>query len=149
MPLEGLDELSKKLATLGKAAGKTLRSATLKATTPVVRKMRNKIPVGSKPHRTYKGRLVAPGFAKRSIRRSSSFRRGVASVRIGVRKEALYAVNFIDQGIHVTKRRKKTIKSYRIPASNWFKAVFIANKKNMEDDLTVKLKAAIEKVRRG
>lgn len=149
MPLEGLDELSKKLAELGKVGGKVLRSGTLKATTPVVRQMRNKIPVGKRAHRTYKGRLVFPGFAKRSIKRSSSFRDGVASVRIGVKREAFYAINYINKGISVTKRGKKQIKPYRIKASNWFKPVFVDNRKEMEDDLTKQIQAAIEKIRRG
>ena len=148
MPLEGLDALSKKLATLGKAAGKTLRSATMKATTPVQREMRNKIPKGTEAHRTFKGRLVPPGFSKR-IKRVSSFRRGVASVRIGVRREAFYAVNFIDQGIYVTKRGKKLIKPYRIKPSNWFKKVFISNRQKMEDELTRQLQITIERSIRG
>ena len=149
MPLEGLDALSKKLATLGKAAGKTLRSATLKATTPVRREMRNKIPIGTEAHRTYKGRLVAPGFARRSLRRSSSFRRGVAIVRLGVRREAFYSVNFVDQGIYVTKRKGKSIKTYRIKPSNWFKGVFISNRKKMEDEISRQLQITIDRVRRG
>ena len=149
MPLEGLDTLSKKLSNLGKAAGKTLRSATMKATTPVQREMRNKIPIGTEAHRTYKGRLVPPGFARRSLRRSSRFRNGFASVRLGVRREAFYAINFVDQGIYVTKRGKKLIKPYRIKPSNWFKKVFIANRQKMEDELTRQLQITIEKVRRG
>ena len=149
MPLEGLDELSKKLSALGKAAGKTLRSATMKATTPVQREMRNKIPIGKEAHRTYKGRLVAPGFARRSLRRSSRFRNGSASIRLGIRREAFYAVNFVDQGIYVTKRKGKSIKPYRIKPSNWFKGIFVSNRKKMEDEISRQLQITIDRVRRG
>jgi len=153
VPLEGLKELDKKLGELGaKLGGKTLRSASLKATTPTVRKMKIKIPVGDKAHRTYRGRLVAPGFARRSIRRRSRFRGGKSSVSIGVRKEAFYAVNFLDKGATVTTRKingkRKTIKPYRLTAHHWFKDVFTNDRRKKEDNLARQLKLTIEKVRR-
>lgn len=160
--LEGFDVLSKKLADLGDKLGyKTLRSAALKATTPVLREMRQKIPVGNLVHRTYRGRLIAPGFAKRSLRRITKLDRsaGKVSVLIGVKKEAYYAIQFIDEGITVTQRRykkkgsrrreKKLIRPYTIKGSHWYKNVFVKNREKMENELKKQLTQQIEKVARG
>lgn len=51
-------------------------------------------------HRTYKGRLVAPGFTSRSLRviTTISGDKLAAEAKLGVRKEAFYAVQFIERG---------------------------------------------------
>jgi len=150
--LHGTKELSTKLSRLGSSLGtKTLRSAALKSTTPVVRKMRNKAPVGNEAHRTFKGRLVAPGFLKRSIRKKSRIDRatGKVSVVIGVLAEAFYGIAFLDKGVNVTSRGKRSIKPYTIRGRNWFKSVFIQNRNVIESTMIKKLKESIDKVTRG
>jgi len=100
--VKGLKELAGKLSKLETSlAVKSLRSAIFKATTPVVRQMKSRIPVGTEAHRTYKKRLVAPSFAQRSIKRLTGKRylsQGKLSIAIGVRAEAYYAIRFYDQG---------------------------------------------------
>ena len=99
--LKGYRELSKQLQALGAAVGgKTLRSATLLATTPVMREARRRIPVGVDAHKTYKGRVVAPGFAKRSIARKAFLSRdkSTAYCIVGVKPEAYYALQFVEMG---------------------------------------------------
>ncbi len=115
--IEGLKELSDQLSGLGaNVGGKFLRSAAMSATLPVVKAARTGVPKGSIPHMTGRGkratkryntRLVAPGFASRSIARRSKLSRDkrTASVSIGVKGEAYYAVSFLELGTkHIPKR---------------------------------------------
>lgn len=130
----GMAELSLKLSKLGKALGsKTLRQAAMAATTPVFKEIKAAAPVGKKAHRTHKGRLVAPGFLKRSVKRKSRVKHGRATVTIGVAGEAFYGVQFLDRG---TKK---------ISARNWFKKRFILNKPKMERSFKALLKEKIRK----
>jgi len=151
--LAGVQELNIKLSKLERSVGiKTLRSAVFKSTTPVVRAMKSKIPVGSRAHRTYRKRLVAPGFSKRSIKRLTGkkyINQGKLSIAIGVKAEAFYAINFIDQGPHkVTKRGRRPVKSYTINQHPWFQSTFLANKNLMLRTFRSELQIAIEKAAR-
>lgn len=105
----GLRELQKQLAELGALdGGKVLRSATLLATTPVLRAARAKIPVNDRDYlaETYTGRKVSPGFAKRNIARKVILSRDKtrAVALVGVKPEAYYAVQFVELG---TSRQPK------------------------------------------
>ena len=98
--LEGFADLQRQLTALGAAAGgRVLRSALMSASLPALRNIQAAAPTGSKAHRTYMGRLVAPGFLKRNIRRKSllSRDRSHARVLIGPASEAFYA-QFIEFG---------------------------------------------------
>lgn len=133
--IEGLKELNKKLAELGdKLGGKTLRQAAMNATTPAFRKIKAAAPVGSRAHRTYKGRLVAPGFLKRNIKRKSRYKGGRASVAIGVSAEAFYGVSFLDGGTRNTDARP------------WFKRNFINSQREMEKRLASELRRKILRI---
>ena len=176
MSLAGAQELSVKLAALGKVGKKVLRSAALKATNKTVLKMRQKAPKGpvGEAHRTYKGRLVPSGFLKKSIRRRSFFEDGKAKVLIGVRKEAFYGIAFLDEGVasitsrrpkkgqrtntfkldkngrgRIFRRRSVRIKPYSLPAYDWFKSTFIADQSNIERSLVEQLRIAIRKATNG
>ena len=165
--LKGFKELAVKLNKL--EAGlrvKTLRKALFKATTPVIRQMKSRIPVGTKLHRTYKKRLVGPGFAKRSIKRLTGkkyLRQGKLSIAIGIRTEAYYAIRFYDQGPHTitqrrqstdtkarghvgNKRRKISIKPYTLRKSPWFESIFRSNQSAMTLSIKNHLKDEINKV---
>ncbi|MES0444982.1 MAG: HK97-gp10 family putative phage morphogenesis protein [Desulfobacterales bacterium] len=132
--VEGMAELSRKLAKLGAEMGvKTLRSAAKATTTPILKEMTAAIPVGKKEHRTHKGRLVGPGFAQRSIKRISRVKKGVVTVIIGVKSEAFYAVQFVDPG---TKK---------MTARRWFKIRFIKAVPAMERRFTSLLRIKVLK----
>jgi len=128
--LKGVAELSAKLRKLGPAiGGKALRSAAFKATTPALQAARAAAPAGrdeysgeysdgpGKPRRvrtvrpypgkTYKGRLKMPGYASRNLRRVSYFSpdRTAVSVHLGVRREAFYALSFVEFGTSRTPPR--------------------------------------------
>lgn len=114
--IEGMKELSKKLSALGRqAGGKALRNALNAGATVVKREMRANIPTGRRAHRTYKGRLVAPGFAKRSIthRSRTTADRTKAWARIGVKPEAYYAVQFLEFGTKNMRARPWFARSFR------------------------------------
>ena len=160
--LEGSKELAIKLSNLErKLAAKTLRGAMLKATLPVVRQMRQKAPKGTVEHRTYKKRLVAPGFLSRSLRRKTRIdkTRGALVVTIGVRSEAFYGIQFYDQGPYtITKRRQSTksrrrrhidIKPYTLKRYPWFQSTFTANRSQMESAIVHELRSRIEKIKNG
>lgn len=101
MALEGVAALTAQLRALGALEdGKALRSSVRAAIKPAADRARASIPVGVDAHRTYKGRLVAPGFAQRSIGVKVNLTRDKqkAIARLGVAREAFYAVNFVELG---------------------------------------------------
>lgn len=160
--VSGLAEASRKLELMGQRAGaRALSSAASRATTPVLRAMRSAAPKGTVGHKTYKGRIVAPGFSSRQIARRARFNNatGTASVTIGVRPEAFYLVQFYDQRpsrtpYQVTSRRvkgsgRKPIKPYTLIARPWLSSVFINAQNQMLSRFRDILKANIEKAAHG
>lgn len=138
MPLIGVAQLDKQLAGLSTAAsGRALRAAVRAAGAVVRKEARGRIPVGDDPHRTYKKRLVAPGFAKRNlqIKVSLSKNKQRATAKVGVRSEAFYAVQFVELGVA----------SRGIPARPWLVPAFNATKGAQQQALAEKLRAAILK----
>lgn len=149
--VQGLKELNDKLLRMEKATAiKSLRSAAVAATSPVVKEMKAAAPKGTRAHKTYKGRLVAPGFLSRSVKRMTRIdkKTGKMTLTIGVKKEAFYGVSFLDEGKQVTQRRIKgkrvPIKPYRIPAHRWFKRRFEKSSPKIVADFKLKLRAKIE-----
>lgn len=135
--IEGLAELNKKLEQLSaEMEAKALRSAVSQATTPALQKMKLAVPVGTKGHKTYKGRLVAPGFLKRSIKRKSYIDRknGAAGAVVGVAAEAFYGVQFLDRGTKYIRARK------------WFKNSFESTANAMLDKFKSSLALKIAKL---
>lgn len=133
--IKGLKELEDKLVALGGAVGaKVLRSASLLALTPVVREAKLRIPVGDDAHRTYKGNLVSPGFAKRSVKKASWSNRvtGKAKASVGVKREAFYAVSFVELG------------TSKMDAQEWLLPAFLAQRKVVEQRFAKTLKRKIE-----
>lgn len=101
MSLEGVSDLMRRLDALGKLEdGKALRRSVAAGGRVVVARAKALIPKGVDAHRTYRGRLVAPGFASRSIRAVTTLTKDKqkAAVLVGVRNEAFYAVQFVEIG---------------------------------------------------
>lgn len=133
--IEGLRELSRKLEEIGgKVAGKALRQAAMNATTPALKAIKMAAPVGTRAHKTYKGRLVAPGFLKRSIKRKSRLTLGRAVITIGVLAEAFYGVSFLEGGTKHADPKPFLVRS------------FIRNRRVMETRLAAQLREKIEKI---
>lgn len=125
--LVGTEDLYKNLARLARGTeAKVWKAAASQAMTPVRLAAKLRAPVGTKAHKTYKGRWVAPGFTRRSVRKKTAIENGKVVVRVGVRKEAYYAVQFLEEGIGpVTERtynrprRAVSIRPYSIKGRHW------------------------------
>lgn len=106
--ITGVEELKRKLEKLPQAAqGRALRAAGTLATTPIVQTARTLIPVNDRDYlkKTFRGRRVAPGFAKRNIAKKTVLYQNGRFVKamVGVRPEAFYATQFVERG---TSRQK-------------------------------------------
>jgi HK97 gp10 family phage protein len=140
MQLEGVAELMSKLDALGRLEdGKTLRAAGRRAGRVIVDRARALIPKGTVAHRTYKGRLVAPGFASRSIRYVATVSKDKqkVTVLVGVRAEAFYAVQFVELG---------TSKMGKQP---WLRPAFQSTIDQQQSAIADHLRATIEKIAKG
>lgn len=157
--IEGIAELSKKLNELSaQMEAKAIRSAVLQATNPALQKMKLAVPVGSKAHKTYKGRLVAPGFLKRNIKRKSYIDKKTGSIGVvfGVAHEAFYGVVFLDRdgGYSIKKKapgeksyhRKTAITVGHVRGRPWFKKNFINSSKTMIERFKESLAKKINKI---
>lgn len=135
MKTEGFVELTKQLKDLGGAvSGKQLRSAAFTAMLPALRAAQKAAPVGNPPYfdktdkrqrdpyprKTYKGKLVSPGFSSRNISRKSILDNAGSRVRVllGMKPEAFTAVQFIEFGTSKIPKRPWLEPSFRqsIPA---------------------------------
>lgn len=157
----------RKMDGLTAAVGvKVIRAALRRTVRPVLNKLKAAAPVGSVGHRTYRKRLVNPGFTKRSVRYLTTINRaeGVVSAVMGVRKEAFYGLQFFDQGPYTVVRRRKAgggrrgrkksqrftqVKPYTIPKRPWAAPVFVASRTQMETDFVTHMQTGIERAVRG
>jgi len=99
--LLGAAFLIKKLQALGALDGGQIIRAAIRVGMNEAKKLAaQKIHVGKRMHRTYKGRLVAPGFGQRSLRVvvTQKTDSGLPAALLGVRKEAYYQSQFLERG---------------------------------------------------
>lgn len=135
--LEGVGELTGQLTDLGaKVAAKELRASVKKALQVVLLKARANIPKGSEPHLTYLGRLVAPGFAARSLAIKTTLNKRAGSVvaRLGVTQEAFYALQFVELG------------TAKMPARPWLRPAFVASEDAMLQGLAAEMRKRVERI---
>lgn len=134
--LEGVAELNRKLNLLAdpKENTKVLRQSAGAAMRVVQKEAKARVPQGSVAHKTYKGRLVAPGFASRSLRVVTSARDGVVTARLGVRAEAFYALQFIELG------------TSKIPRAPWLVPSFESKQHELLGALADAMRVRIEKI---
>ena len=133
--VKGWKELDKKLEMLAdpKRARKAIRTAVNYSLTPVVQTARRNVPKGDKGHKTYKGRLVAPGFASRSIKKKVKIIGQSIVGRVGLAKEAFYAL-FFETG---TKN---------LPKDPWLERSFDENKNKMVQRFGDSMRKSIKKI---
>jgi len=99
--LIGAVEAQKQLRALGEVGEAKIVKGAVRAAIKIPENLAKfYIPRGSEPHRTYKGRLVAPGFSARSIQSRVTVSKKTKNVVgvLGVEREAFYAVQFVDRG---------------------------------------------------
>jgi HK97 gp10 family phage protein len=134
--LDGTAALLRQLEELGKLEdGKALRSAVRAGMKPAMDRAKAMIPQGIDPHKTFKGRLVAPGFAKRSIRVVTKLSKDKqkASAALGVRAEAFYAVNFVELG------------TSKMAARPWLRPAFASTLQQQTEAMSASLRKSILK----
>lgn len=108
MATEGLDDILKAFEGLKKGAqAKVMRQALNAALVPVVKELRASAKKGSKPHKTYKGRLVAPGFLSRSVIKSTRLSKDKHQVfgNVRLKSEAWYG-SLLEHGWRPGKRSR-------------------------------------------
>lgn len=137
--IEGMAELNRKLTELADPAAsqRILRTAVGAGMREVMKVARAAAPVGTRAHKTYKGRLVAPGFASRSLRVITKKTNSGAVAILGVRAEAFYALQFIELG------------TAKIPKAPWLVPAFEATQDRAIAKLTEHMRARIERVAKG
>lgn len=137
--LEGTRELAAQLAELGKAtSGRVLKAAVSEAMLPTFRQALSTIPVGSRPHVTYKGRRVEPGFAQQNLRLKTWLARdkSAAAAMVGVAPEAYYVLQFIELG------------TSKYPATPWLTPAFEASKDAAVAEIGRQFRTRIERIAR-
>lgn len=137
--VEGVRALERKLKELSDLdRGKVLRAGANAAGQLIVRDARATVPVGSVPHKTYKGRWVGAGFLKRSVKKTTRVHRGKTdvTVRIGVKNEAFYGVQFLELGTSKHPRRP------------WLRTAFKRNRRKAVDIMRQRMLEHIDKVAR-
>lgn len=135
--LEGVADLTKKLIDIGGAmAPKELRGTVKGALEEAEHLARARIPQGTEPHKTYRGRLVSPGFAVSTLHIETSLNKktGAAVASLGTSREAFYATLFVELG------------TVNTPAQPWLRPAFEDSQDAMLRQIAVELRARVEKI---
>lgn len=149
---EGFDELDKLFKEAGAAvSGKALRQSVGFAVTPIVKEARANAPQGAEAHRTYKGRMVAPGFLSRNIGKKTFLSKGknFASASVQPAGEAWYGKLFSST---VTRPFKTKSGTRSFPTDDFLAEAFDTKKdevvRRFYGDIGKRLDKALQKSRR-
>jgi HK97 gp10 family phage protein len=137
--LDGVAELTAQLTALGaQVAARELKGAVKDAIEPAEHLARQLIPVGTEPHKTYKGRIVAPGYALSTLHVETKVdkSKGTATASLGVGKEAFYATIFVELG---TSKKG---------AQPWLRPAFEQSQSPMLQSLAGELRRRVNKIAR-
>jgi HK97 gp10 family phage protein len=138
--LEGVPELTAALNELGvKLAAKQLVGTVKDAMAEAEHRARARLPQGTEPHKTYRGRLVSPGYAISTLHVEAKLdkRTGSAVALLGVGREAFYAAIFVELG---------TVHS---PAQPWLRPSFEDSEEPMLQQIGRSLKDRVERTRKS
>lgn len=68
--IEGMAALQRRIQAMGRVSrGRVLRQSASAAVNPMLQAARANAPKGERQHKTYKGRLVTPGFLRRNVKK--------------------------------------------------------------------------------
>jgi HK97 gp10 family phage protein len=139
--VSGDKELKLKLRKLRKDTAKTMRPAIRRALRPVVERAKVSIPVGDIEHKTYRGRIVAPGFSSRNIRIVIRADRKTGGLKgmVGVSAEAFYALQFVELGVP----------AYGVAAQPWLEPAFRSSQAAIISEMRRALREVHEKIARA
>lgn len=111
----GLAELNRALKQLSpKKQVNAIRNAARAAMKPTADRVKATAPQGTRSHRTYKGRLVAPGFSARNINITTRVSRDKLRITasVGTRPEAFYMRMFREIGTRYQSPRPTFLPAY-------------------------------------
>ena len=134
----GVEALKKKLDGIKEELHPKLVAQSVRASmVPMMKQARQNAPQGKDVHRTYKGRLVAPGFLKRNIKlRKMKFKdKTKVGYSLAARKEAFYG-KIIEQGFR------------DVSAKPWLGEAYNSTKSQVESNFRRALLKRIEKGKR-
>lgn len=137
--LEGVRELTGKITELGaKFATKQLKGTVKSALEEAEHVARARIPQGTEPHITHRGRLVSGGYAATTLHIEVKLnkRSGAVVASLGVGREAFYAVMFKELG------------TSKMAATPWLRPAFEESQDPMLRKMAAELKERAEKVAR-
>lgn len=137
--LEGVAALTAQLNEFGaKVAARELRGTTKTALAIPEHAARARMPVGTEPHKTYKGRIVSPGYSLSTLHIEVKLDKRTGSVvgSLGVGREAFYAVQFGELG------------TARMPAHPWLRPSFETSEEAMLQSIVTDLRARIAKLQK-
>lgn len=140
--LIGVAELSRKLSELGdwkeneKVLKASIRAGLLQARKVARANVRQFSPGERQLHRLHNGRLVSAGYAAKSLSMSVFTPRGRGKVigRLGVKRDAFYAVQFFELG------------TSRIAAQPWLVPAFEASQSPMLQAIGRQMRARIDRI---
>lgn len=135
--LDGVAALTAQLNELGvKVAARQMKGAVGAAMEIAEHKARAFMPTGIDPHKTYRGRLVSPGYALSTLHVEVKLNKktGAAVASLGVGREAFYAVQFVELGTAHT------------PAQPWLRPAFEGSEAQMLEEISSELRERIGKI---
>lgn len=135
--LAGSADLIKKLQVLGALDNNNITRGAVRAGMNATKAIAlTRIPVGHRIHKTYKGRTVAPGFGKRSLRVIVTSRTdsGNVAALLGVDPEAYYETQFLERG------------TSKIRATHWMSSSFYDSKDEQETGMVAYLQKRLTKI---
>lgn len=138
--LQGVAELHAKLTRLAspKEGAKALRDSVatpMRVVRKVAKQNLGRVSPGIREwHRTYTGRIVQRGFAQRSVVVQTAINRSktMAWSKLGVRKEAFYAVQFFELGTATIGRRPWLVPAFESQRSASLRSIGMTLKKHIE-----------------
>lgn len=135
--LQGVASLILQLREMGAMDdGKAIRRAVRAGMKPALSIARITIPVSKKPHKTYKGNTVQPGFARDSLRIVTTLSpdKQMATALLGPRKEAFYATTFVELG------------TSRAAPHPWLRPSFYSTQNDQKAAIKASLEAYLKRV---
>lgn len=137
--LEGVRELTGKLTEMGvKLATRELRGTVKSALQEAEHLARARMPQGTEPHVTHRGRLVSGGYALSTlhIEVSVNKRTGAVVATLGVGREAFYAVIFVELG------------TSKMGAQPWLRPAFEESQDAQLRKIATELRQRVDKIAR-
>ena len=122
--LEGVAALTAQLNALSSLEeGRALRGAVRAGMKPALERAQTLAPVGSQPHRLKNGLLVAPGYARSTLRIVTTINgaKNIASAILSTRKLAFYEALFVEMGTR------------KMPAQPWLRRSLLESRPRCEE----------------